>query len=433
MAETRDQAHLADLHARAAELGIPGYRLLRREELIGRIEGEGGAAPPTHPRKRLGAERPAAPEGSPRGERGPEPARERERLEERPEAAAEPVTGVLEVTGQGHGFLRLRGAEPDADDVYVSASQIRRCELQPGDRVTGPARSPRRGERHRALVHIDLVNGEEPLSGERTTFESLTPVLPSRRISLELARDDVLTRAVDLLAPIALGQRVLILAAPRSGRTTLLRGIARAVAASETAELVVLLIDERPEEAAAWADAIPDGEITAAPADVAPGDQVRVAELALQRARRRVEAGADVVLVVDSLSRLAVAAEGVEEVKRLFGSGRALAEPDAGSLTVIATVVAGAEDDGAAERAVVTTENALIRLDPRLAASGVVPALAAADCRVSNEEELRAPDELEAVRRLRAELGEGDPADAARLLRERIEGSASNAELLASI
>jgi transcription termination factor Rho len=160
---------------------------------------------------------------------------------------------------------------------------------------------------------------------------------------------------------------------------------------------------------------------------------VRLAELALERARRRAESGADAVLIVDSLSRLAVASGKAAEVKHLFGSGRELAEEGAGSLTVIATVVADAEDDGVAERAVVTTESSLIRLDPELAAAGVFPALVAGECRVSNEEELREPEELAAARRLRSLLADLPPAEAANLIRERIEGSRTNAELLASL
>jgi transcription termination factor Rho len=254
--------------------------------------------------------------------------------------------------------------------------------------------------------------------------------------------NDVLARAVDLLTPLALGQRVLVKAAPRSGRTTLLRALAGAIAAQEGLELIVLLIDERPEEATAWREALPESEIVSATADLPPEDQVRVAELALERARRLAESGRDTSLVVDSLSRLAVAssevggrgrASDVAEVKSIFGSGRELSEDSAGSLTVIATVVEGAEDDGAAERAVVTTESALIVLDPDLAAAGVFPALRVADSRVSNEDELRAADELDAIRRLRSLLADLDPAEAAKLLRERIEGSASNAELLSSL
>jgi transcription termination factor Rho len=429
MAERLKDLHLADLHARAAELGVPGYRMLRRDQLVAEItERDGDAA----------AEPEETPEPKERPKRRRETKPERERLED---AETEDVVGVLEVTPQRFGFLRFGGLEAQPDDVYVSASQIRRCELRSGDEVSGPARAARRGERHRALVHVDRVNGGEPPTEERQAFEDLTPVLPKRRVSLGES-SDVLTRAVDLLTPLALGQRVLVKAAPRSGRTTLLRALASAIAAQEGLELIVLLIDERPEEATAWKEALPESEVVSATADLPPEDQVRVAELALERARRLAESGSDACLVVDSLSRLAVAsssvggrgrASDVAEVKSLFGSGRELSEDAAGSLTVIATVLEGAEDDGSAERAVVTTESSLIALDPDLAAAGVFPALRAADSRVSNEDELRDGDELDAIRRLRSLLADLDPVEAANLLRERIEGSPSNAELLSGL
>ena len=431
MAEKLDEMHLADLHELASELGVPRFRLLRRDELVGEIEARRGAGEPEpEPEREPESEREPEPEPGAEPESEEEPARERERLEP---AATEEVTGALEITPQRYGFLRLRGFESHPDDVYVSASQVRRCELRPGDDVSGPARSPRRGERHRALVHVERVNGSEPLAADRPEFEQLTPILPKRRLALDNEPSDVLTRAVDLLVPLALGQRVLVMAAPRSGRTTLLRGLARAIGAVEGPELIVLLIDERPEEATAWRQALPDAAIATATAERAPAEQVRVAELALERARRRAEAGADVVLIVDSLSRLVVASGEAAEVKRLFGSGRDLAEEGTGSLTVIATVVAGAEDDDAAERAVITTESSLIRLDPELAAAGVVPALRAGESRVSNEEELRDPEELAAVRRLRSMIADLDPVQAATLLRERIDGSRTNAELLAGL
>src|SRR4051794_6217819 len=382
MAEKLADMHLADLHARAAELGVPRYRLLRRDDLVAAVSERGGDADVTEPE----ADDREAPEREAKPERQAKP--ERERLEE---AETEDVVGVLEVTPQRYGFLRFGGLEAQTDDVYVSASQIRRCELRSGDEVAGPARAPRRGERHRALVHVDRVNGTEPPTDERPGFDELTPVLPRRRVPLGES-NEVLVRAVDLLTPLALGQRVLVTAAPRSGRTTLLRALARAISAQEGLELIVLLIDERPEEATAWREALPDSEVVSATADAPPEDQVRVGELALERARRLAESGSDGCLVVDSLSRLAVASSSaggrgsdVAEVKSLFGSGRELSEDSAGSLTVIATIVEGAEDDGAAERAVVTTESSLIALDPELAAAGIFPSLRVADSRVSNE------------------------------------------------
>jgi transcription termination factor Rho len=359
----------------------------------------------------------------------PQPSEVAEDGEPEPEGPTEAVTGVLELTRQRYGFLRLAGLEAGPDDVYVSASQVRRCELRPGDEVTGPARGPRRGERHRALVHVDAVNRGEP-QAERPEFETLAPVLPERRVPLDRDSDDVLARAVDLLAPLALGQRVLVRAAPRSGRTTLLRSLARALDAADVL-VVVLLIDERPEEATAWREAAPAAEFAIATADLAPADQVSIAELALERSRRLAEAGADAALVCDSLSRLALASGEVAEVKRLFDSGRNLA--GGGSLTVVATTVAGSRDDGEADRAVITTESSLVTLDPDLAAAGVHPALSVGECRVSNEEQLRTPEELEAVRRLRSLLGDLGPREAAALLRERIEGTASSTDLLRAV
>jgi len=402
--------HLAQLYEQAAKLGIPRYRLLQREALIDEIERRAGEVEAAE----------TAPPAPPQDER---PRRERERLEE-----IEAVSGVLDLTPAGHGFLRLRGLEPGDDDVYVSASQIRRCELRAGDEIAGPARRPRRGERHRALVHVDLVNGAEPPTEPRPDLGAFRPATPSRRLALATGRGDVLVRAADLLAPLAFGQRVLVSAAPRSGRTTLLRGLAHAIVAGGAAELIALLVDERPEEAVAWREELPQADLAIATAEMSGREQLRVAALASERARRRTEAGVDAVLICDSLSRLAVAAGDSAEVKRLFGSGREL-EGD-GSLTVIATTLRGLADDGAAERAVATTENALITLDPDLAAEGIFPALRPAACRVSGEEALRSPEELAAARRLRSLLADLEPVEAARELRERIEATADNAELL---
>ena len=437
MAAQLEDLHLADLHARAAAAGVPGYRKLSREELIEALDTSGAdddAAPGPEAEEAadigvvveatvLDAEPSEPVELGPEGPEGGDEAGEALSTHE--------ISGVLELTRQRYGFLRLAGLTPSEDDVYISAAQVRRCELRPADEVTGPARDPRRGERHRALVHVDQVNGEEPLAEDRPEFDALAPVVPERRVTLEGESADVLARAVDLFAPLAYGQRVLIRAAARSGRTTLLRSIARATAANEGARVIVLLIDERPEEATAWREALPVAEFAIATADLAPVEQVRTAELALERARRRAELGEDAVLICDSLSRLAFAAGSADEVKRLFGSGRNLA--GGGSVTVLATVLADGSDEGEAERAVLTTESSLIVLDPELAAAGVHPAIRAAETRVSNEDQLRDASELDAVRRLRGELADLRPADAAALLSERIETTSTNAELLSSL
>jgi transcription termination factor Rho len=347
--------HLADLHRRARELGVPRYRMLPREELIEAIE-ERGDEP--------------APEGDESVE--PEPqAAEPETAEPEEEVEAEEVTGVLDRMPQGYGFLRLSGMSEAEGDVYVSASQIRRCELRPGDQVTGPARQPRRGERHRALVRVETVNGQSP-EGERRHFEDLTAAPPHRRLLPPDAAGDPLVRAVDLLGPLAFGQRVLVLAQPRSGRTTLLRALGSAIA----------------------------------------------------------ESGEHVCILIDSLSRLALGYRDPSRVKRIFGAGRELDEEGSGSLTVIATVL-DSDDKGAEVReALETTENLLLRLDAGLAAKGIIPALVAADSRASGEDGLREADELGQVRRLREELAEMDPDQAALALAEQIAATSNNAELL---
>ena len=478
----RDE-HLAELHRRARELGVERYRMLSRSDLIAAIEdaeADGG------PRSRGVAQRADDGEdsgqrrGRRRGRRGgrgrsrsrergdAEPAERDQDLEEdrgdreergedddrrssrrRPrrearedreeedrgdepeeaeadDAETDDVSGVLDRMPQGYGFLRLSGLAAGEGDVYVSASQIRRCELRPGDRVSGPARPPRRGERHRALVRVDSVNGQEP-EGDRVEFEDLTAVAPTRRI--DMGEGEPLARAVDLITPLAYGQRVLVLAEPRSGRSTLLREIGRALVGGD-AEVRVLLADERPEEVTEWERALPEAEIVAAPADQEPAEQVRAMELALGHAKRRAESGGDVVVMVDSLSRLALGYRDRARVKRLFGAGRELADEGAGSLTVIATVLDS--DDGGAEvrDALVTTENVLLRLDEELASRGIVPSLLIGECRITGEDKLRSPEEIEAARALREELSDMDPAGAARELGERIERTSSNAELL---
>jgi transcription termination factor Rho len=382
---------LAELHELAAERGIDHYRMLTRGELIAELGGgeEGAAA----------------------------------EAEAKDEEAGEQVSGILEAA---------------AGDVYVSPSQIRRCELQRGDLVAGPARKPRRGERHPAMIHIDTVNGIEP-GAERRAFEELEAVPPTRRLPLtgEGASEDeaVLLRAVDLLVPLARGQRVLVNAGRGAGRTTLLRSVARELSGVEDLEVLVVLVDERPEEEGAWRQAAPAAELSIAGAEMRPGEQLRVAELAVARAKRRAERGGDVVLIVDSLSRLAVASDDPGVAKPIFAAGRETAAEDAGSLTVIATTLTGpgAGDDGGVAAALATTENATITLSPELAQAGIYPALEVGACRVTGEELLREGPELTGARALRAELAGLPARDAAERLRERLGAAPSNESLLASL
>jgi transcription termination factor Rho len=243
---------------------------------------------------------------------------------------------------------------------------------------------------------------------------------------------DPLVREVDLLGPLAFGQRVLVLAQPRSGRTTLLRALGSAIAETD-AHLCVLLADERPEEVPQWQQALPQAEIFAATADEEPREQAREAELAMGHAKRLAESGGDLVVLIDSLSRLALGYRDPARVKRIFGAGRELGEEGTGSLTVIATVL-DSDDRGAEVReAVETTENLLLRLDADLAAKGIFPPLVPQESRSSGEDQLRDPEELEKVRTLRAELADMEPEEAARALADQIGATANNAELLSRI
>jgi transcription termination factor Rho len=411
--EELEREHLARLHARAAELGVPRYRLLRRDELIDEIvDRDGGEA----------QQAPSAPTDRPPEEVAVA------------EVAETTVTGILDLLPSGHGFLRLKGLEVDPDDVYVSASQIRRCELRAGDQVEGPSRLPRRGERHPALVQVERVNGAEPGAQRPAGFDQLTPVTPHRRIPLAAGAGDLLLRAADLLVPLAFGQRVLVVGGPRSGRSTLLRGLAEAIAgAPQAPDVIVLLIDERPEEVTEWKRRVQGAKIAAAPADLGAEDQVRHAELVLARAKRGVERGEDVVMIVDSLTRLGVAYRDPIAVKPVFGAGRELEEEGSGSLTMIATVLRGTEDGERLIEAVETTENASIVLDSELAGAGVIPAIDVERTQAVGEDQVRGEPELGAVRRLREELRGVEPRSAAEALGERLRNSSSNAELLASL
>lgn len=415
--------------------------MLPRDELIEAIEERGEESETEfagrdeavdagleRPRREPESEAETEAEAEPEAEEEPKPEAE---ADPEPEPDTEPVTGVLDRMPQGYGFLRLSGLQEAEGDVYVSASQIRRCELRPGDEVSGPARPPRRGERHRALTRVESVNGQSP-EEERRHFEDLTPAPPHRRIFAPDARLDPLVRMVDLLGPLAFGQRVLILAQPRSGRTTLLRALGSAIAETD-AHLCVLLADERPEEVPQWEGALPDAEIFAATAEEEPREQVREAELAMGHAKRLAEAGGDVVVLIDSLSRLALGYRESGRVKRMFGVGRELGEEGTGSLTVIATVLEADDRGSEVREAVETTENLLLRLDAGLASKGIFPPLVPQESRASGEDQLREPEELEHARRLRAELAEMEPEDAARALADQIAATANNAELLARL
>lgn len=441
---------LAQLHELAGGAGIEGFRRMRREELITVLAEMDDGKPAPEERARVAAEsgsgrrrdRRRSDSGRRRRREGDRPGRERRR------DVPSKAIGKLEVTAKGIGIVR--GPDLPEDGIYVSPAQIKRCELKDGDEVGGPVRPPRKGERRPSLSRIETVNGEPPKDdrpperggsrrsrggrgrGPKASFESLTPIRPHRKIPLKVEKDDVLARSVDLLAPLAFGQRMLVEAQPRSGRTTLLRSLAKAVVAASGSgtEVVVLLVDERPEEITAWEREVQGVEIESAPADRGSDSQKKVAEKVLAKVRRKAETGTDVILVIDSLTRLANAYGAVDPVKEAFGTGRELEEEGSGSVTVIATVLWGTPKDQEVYDAVRTTENASVKLDAGLAAMRVTPAINIAGCFVVGEESILDESQVDALRKLRAELGSLEPATAASRLADLVARTDSNADVL---
>ena len=293
--------------------------------------------------------------------------------------------GVLEVQAGGYGFLRAANCSPGPDDIYVSIAQIRRFGLHSGDFVVGKTREKRVGDRYSALMYIDSVNGDNPeVARLRRPFDSLTPIHPNRRLTLENpeGESDLAMRLLDFIAPIGLGQRALIVAPPKAGKTVLLKKIAQAVRRNHPdIELIVLLIDERPEEVTELKRCV-DAQVVYSTFDAPQDNHVRVADMVYERAQRLVEQGKHVVVLMDSLTRLARAcnalapggramsgglAPGVlQRPKRFFGAARNIEE--GGSLTIIATVLVetGSRMDDVIFEEFKGTGNAEIRLDRAL-------------------------------------------------------------------
>jgi len=368
-----------------------------------------------------------------------------------------PVVGVLDLRDDGYGFLRVDGLLPSKDDCYVSVKQVRQFGLRKGDVVAGGSRPAFRNEKNPAILHIDTVNDVALEPGtERRLFEELTATFPTERIDLVLEdeTDDRTTRALDLLAPIGKGSRALVLAPPRTGATTLLQAIARSVEVNEPdVALMVVLLDERPEEITEMERLVTTGTVYGSAFDRPAEEHVAVLELALSRAQRMAEAGDDVVLVVDGLTRLARAAHAaapgvgrslggldvaaIQTAKRCFGAGRNL--EDAGSLTVIATarVDTGSDVDDAVVDAVLGGASTLIRLDRFAAERRAFPALDIGATGTRHEDLLvgeESHEQRDSLRRLLVELpagsptGHSDPLDG---VLDRLRSTASNDELLA--
>ncbi|NLY29866.1 MAG: transcription termination factor Rho [Firmicutes bacterium] len=356
--------------------------------------------------------------------------------------------GVLEILPDGYGFLRVEGYAPSSEDVYVSPSQIRRFSLRTGDLVLGQVRPPKDNERYNALLKVVAVNGLDPEKAtSRPNFEDLTPIYPYERLRLEVSQEDTATRLIDVVAPLGKGQRGLIVAPPKAGKTTVLKKIANSVTHNHPeVELMVLLIDERPEEVTDMQRSV-DGEVISSTFDEPPDNHVRVADMVLERARRLVEHGRDVVILLDSITRLARAhnlvvppsgrtlSGGVDPAalhrpKRFFGAARKLEE--GGSLTILATALieTGSRMDDVIYEEFKGTGNMELHLDRRLAERRIFPAIDIYRSGTRKEELLLTEQELEMMWLLRKAFSSVGTAETTDILIDRIMHTKSNAELI---
>lgn len=361
--------------------------------------------------------------------------------------------GVLEVLPDGFGFLRSPNYNylPSPEDIYISPAQIRRFDLKKGDTVSGTIRPPKDKEKYFALLKVDTINGTSPEKArERILFENLTPLYPNERIVMETTKDKLSMRVLDLTAPIGKGQRGLIVAPPRSGKTILMQSIANSIAQNNPeVTLIVLLIDERPEEVTDM-QRIVKGEVISSTFDEPPERHVQVAEMAIEKARRLVEHQHDVVILLDSITRLARAyntiqphsgkiltggidANALHKPKRFFGAARNIEQ--GGSLTIIATALidTGSRMDEVIFEEFKGTGNMELVLDRRLADRRVYPAIDLIKSGTRKEELLFHPNELEKIYLFRQAVADLSPIDAMNLLLGRLKKTNSNVEFLLSM
>ena len=361
--------------------------------------------------------------------------------------------GVLEVLPDGFGFLRAPDYNylPGPDDIYVSPSQIRKFDLQIGDTVSGQIRPPKEGERYFALIKVEAVNFEPPEQArEKIFFENLTPLYPQERITLEGESPNLSGRVMDLMTPIGKGQRGLIVAAPRTGKTMLLQSIAQSIVRNHSeVYLIVLLIDERPEEVTDMQRSV-DGEVISSTFDEPAQRHVQVAEMVIEKAKRLVEHRKDVVILLDSITRLARAyntvippsgkvlsggldSNALQKPKRFFGAARNIEE--GGSLTIMATALVdtGSRMDDVIFEEFKGTGNMEIHLERKLVDKRVFPAIDIQKSGTRKEELLISPDDLNRVWVLRKVLNPLSPVEAMELLLDKMGKTKSNADFLASM
>ncbi|MCX8050844.1 MAG: transcription termination factor Rho [Chlorobi bacterium] len=413
------QKKIAELTKIAKALGIPDYSDLRKQDLIFRILEAQSAL----------------------------------QMRERHSEGVTISTGVLEVLPEGYGFLRSADYNylPSPDDIYVSPSQIKRFGLRTGDTVRGHVRPPKEGERFFALLKVETVNYVEPESmKDRTIFDNLTPTYPTKQLKLETVPSEYSMRIIDMFAPIGKGQRGLIVSPPKSGKTILLQKIANSISRNHPeVRLIVLLIDERPEEVTDMQRSV-QAEVISSTFDEPPDRHVQVAEMVLEKAKRLVEAKQDVVILLDSITRLArahntviphsgkilsggVDANALHKPKRFFGAARNIEE--GGSLTIIATALieTGSRMDEVIFEEFKGTGNMELVLDRKLAEKRIFPAIDLNRSGTRKEELLLPPEELSRIWVLRKILSDLNPAEAMETLLDRLAKTRSNKEFLATL
>jgi transcription termination factor Rho len=361
--------------------------------------------------------------------------------------------GVLETLPDGYGFLRAPESNylPGPDDIYVSPSQIRKFDLRTGDTVSGQVRPPKEGERYFALIKVEAINFEPPdVAKDKVLFDNLTPLYPSERIKLETAQDNLTARVLDMMTPLGKGQRGLIVAAPRTGKTMILQNIANSIATNHPEiALIVLLIDERPEEVTDMQRSV-KGEVVSSTFDEPATRHVQVAEMVIEKAKRLVEHKRDVVILLDSITRLAraynsivppsgkvlsggVDSNALQRPKRFFGAARNI--EDGGSLTIIATalVETGSRMDDVIFEEFKGTGNSEIVLDRKMVDKRVFPAVDINRSGTRKEELLLPKEELNRIWILRKVLNPLSPVEAMELMLERLSKTKSNRDFLESM
>jgi transcription termination factor Rho len=454
---------MIELRELARSLDIKGQYKLKKEELVkeilkkieeAKIAQEISVPEPKKERNVIEPdymeEMPEAPEKKQEEEK-PLSEAEKKFLESKDVEKGGRADGILEILPDGFGFLRSDNYQSGDRDIYISPSQIRRFNLRTGDRITGITRAPKEGEKFQALLYVRGVNGDNPESViRRPNFEDLTPIYPDKKIVLESNPKDLSTRLIDLLAPIGMGQRGMIVSPPKAGKTILLKKIASSISKNyPDIELIVLLIDERPEEVTDMKRSI-NGDVIYSTFDEMPENHCKVAEMVLERAKRLVEQKKDVVILLDSITRLAraynltIAPTGrtlsggldpgaLYKPKKFFGAARNIEE--GGSLTILATALidTGSRMDDVIFEEFKGTGNMEVHLDRRLSEKRVFPAIDMNRSGTRREEMLLSPKEYEAIIAIRKAFSSGSNAEVTEYLTAKLLQTRTNEEFIEEI